>query len=684
MRSMERFWFTLQQGRIHILPVLHERLEFADAVRLALEQIRPQIVAVELPSSLEAHVLKAVARLPQVSVVLYESSRGAPLYLPICPADPLVEALRWGMEHGCKLCCVDVDIDGPMLWQEKLPDSYAALRLGHEAFYKTLQAHGLKEVHPLDRLREQGMALRLQRLLREGESVFLACGMAHAPRILKDLGSKLPEPLDRAERKGVQLFHLHPDSMVEIMAEPPFFHTLYELRRKGLPPEPDEHELAQEGSSHGALRLLPGGAPLLENRAKACLNAAKWCARRCHKEAGESPAARGRLNELLEDEGPEPPPAAHLLPIDRQKALWRWLQRAAKLYRHRTGETLQPWQVHGLMRFSRNYALLEGRLLPDFYQWVASAKACVDEDLAYEVWELGRTYPWQGEHAADLPTARIRGEDLWLGMRRLRIRPRVPRKKRPVRFPVRQRKKETRPGEWAEALDGDGLCSYPPEDVLVERFGGYLRQKGVRLLSEEKSRVEPFTSSLLDGIDLRETLRHWHQGRIYVRETRRVRGGVGAVVVIFDPDEEGDKYPYCMTWYGEHEQESDMAFYATALGARMVGPGISRCEYGGFVMSYPPKRMADIWKDPVYKVLGSKPEVLLMAALDYTLEPYVVYVAPRPPRFWFHSLAARMGLKIVYVPLGQFSSATLKKLRIFHVLSGRDKREIARDYIAGG
>lgn len=682
---MERFWFTLQKGRLHVLPVLHERLEFAEAVRLALEEIRPQTVAVELPASLEPQILKAVERLPQVSLLLYESSGGAPLYLPVCPADPLVEALRWAMEHGCRLCCVDVDIDGPMLWHERLPDSYAALRVGHKAFYKALCAYGLKEVHPLDRLREQGMALRLQRLLRDGRGpVLLVCGMAHAQRILGDLGSTLPEPLDRAERKGVQLFHLHPDSMVEIMVEPPFFHTLYELRRRGLPPEPREPGMNSKGRNVGGLRLLSGGAPLLQDRARACVNAAQWCARRCHVEYPQTPGPPAGLTQLLEEQGPEPPPNAHLLPMDRQKALWRWLQRAAKMYRHRTGESLRPWQVHGLMRFSRNYALLEQRLLPDFYQWVASAKACVDEDFAYEIWELGRTYPWQAGHAADLPTIRIRGEDLWLGMRRLRIRPRVPRKKRPQRFPVRGRKKEARPGEWAEALEGDGLCSYPPEDVLVERFGGYLRQKGVRLLSEERSRVEPFSSSLLDGIDLRETLRRWHEGRIYVRETRRVRGGVGAVVVIFDPDEEGCNYPYCMTWYGEHEQESDMAFYATPLGARMVGPGMSRCEYGGFVMSYPPRRMGDIWKDPLYKVLGSKPEVLLMAALDYTLEPYVVYVAPRPPRFWFHTLAARMGLQIVYVPIGQFSSVTLKRLRGFHVLSGRDKRATARDYIGGG
>jgi hypothetical protein len=43
--------------------------------------------------------------------------------------------------------------------------------------------------------------------------------------------------------------------------------------------------------------------------------------------------------------------------------------------------------------------------------------------------------------------------------------------------------------------------------------------------------------------------------------------------------------------------------------------------------------------------------------------------------------AARMGRKIVYVPIGTLSPAFLKRIRSFHVLFGRDKRAIARDYI---
>ena len=63
-----------------------------------------------------------------------------------------------------------------------------------------------------------------------------------------------------------------------------------------------------------------------------------------------------------------------------------------------------------------------------------------------------------------------------------------------------------------------------------------------------------------------------------------------------------------MTWQGEHEQESDMALYSTPPGEHFDGPGISRCEYGGFLLSYPPGRMFHVWEDPYFDAARSKPE----------------------------------------------------------------------------
>jgi uncharacterized protein YifE (UPF0438 family) len=59
----------------------------------------------------------------------------------------------------------------------------------------------------------------------------------------------------------------------------------------------------------------------------------------------------------------------------------------------------------------------------------------------------------------------------------------------------------------------------------------------------------------------------------------------------------------------------------------------------------------------------------------------VVYVAAKPPRSVFRSIAARYGRVVVYIPIGQLSPVAMKKIRVVHVLDGYDKRETAKEYI---
>jgi hypothetical protein len=44
-------------------------------------------------------------------------------------------------------------------------------------------------------------------------------------------------------------------------------------------------------------------------------------------------------------------------------------------------------------------------------------------------------------------------------------------------------------------------------------------------------------------------------------------------------------------------------------------------------------------------------------------------------------MAARLGKKIIYLPIGIFSPVTLKKIRQFHVLDGHHVRRYAKDYV---
>jgi hypothetical protein len=365
---------------------------------------------------------------------------------------------------------------------------------------------------------------------------------------------------------------------------------------------------------------------------------------------------------------------------DRRHTQMALFREAEVSYELNTGDKIGAWQRRLLARYSRNLAIMNQDLTASLHDLTVSARAVVDENYAWDVWETASRYGPQ-EISSDLETVNISGEEVWLNTKRLRLRRRLPSTKRRLgNLGLKRRKKEKVPGEWASELNGASICSYPPEDILIEDFGRFLKKKGKSMLSEERATVEPFTASLLDGIDLRETIRNWHEGRIFVRNQRKVHGEVGSVIVIFDDDRDG-RYNYMTTWLGEHQNESDMAFYSTYPFDHMIGPGIGRAEYGGFLMSLPARRMYDVWADPDYDFAETKAERLLLAGMDYSIQKYVVYVAAKPPRSVFRSVAARFGRTIAYIPIGQLSPVTMKKLRVVHVLDGYDKREIAKDYI---
>jgi hypothetical protein len=645
----------IRQGRLLLLPVVHYRMEFAALARQVILRHRPAAVAVELPQTLEDAFLKAVARLPRLSVVLYPN-KGERVYLPVEATDPVVEALRTAAEVKARAVFAEPDLGAPPSYRQRYPDTYALARVGAPAYLDACRDRA-PALEFEDRRRAAGIAQHLRRTLDEVQGEVVAVvGLPLLEGVLQGLrgGGGAAFPLSMPRRESVSLLHLHPDSVAEVLTEMPFLQAVYERCRQGAPPEPPAvaHRVTRD---YGPFRVV-GGAGEEERSVAAAVD-------RGARRVSTAPEA-----------GPR---------IDRQRVLLHLFAEAERLYRETTGERLQAWQRRAFGRYTRNLALANGQLMADLFDMTVAARGVADDNLAYELWELGASYPQQPE-TAEIPTAYISGESIWDGLRTIRLRRRLHRPKvrlRPRGLKGRQREK--RPGEWLEAFDGQGLCSYPPEDILIEGYGHYLKKRGKSILSEEKARVEPFSTSTLDGVDVRETIRNWHLAggpRLYVRELGRVSGDVGSVVVVFDEDRD-ERYPYRMTWLGEHEQESDMAFYSTEPAQAIVGPGIMRAEYGGFLLSYPPRRMADVWSDRDYELAMTKAETLLLAGLDYSLEKLVVYVAARPPRSLMKTMADRWGRRIVYVPIGQLSPVTLKKLRVVHILDGHDKRAIAKDYV---
>ena len=595
---------------IRLLPILHNKMEFAEEVRRQFEEFTPDLVAVEYPDTLKEKILQGVKRLPLLSVVYYEEKDGAFTYLLIEPTDGQVEAIRLALSKGIPIDFIDRDTEGYPQDISPMPDPYAIKKIGHSLFCKAfLTINRDKPCFQEDQLREKTMAYHLQRLNRKGKRVLFIVGLSHVNGILEMLDKPQAEVIGLRKREGVGLAHLHVDSSREIMSEMPFLTSAYERARNG----------------------------------------------------------------------------AKLDGLDRLKINSDLISVARESHLKKSREELSRNQVRSLNKFARNYALLTGQLVPNLYQIIVSSRGVADDNFAYEVWEKGSDYPWQTEEPG-LPVLRLTGDDLFLDQKRIRFHRRLKTlRRRLVSVPVKKKKREKYPGEWQEKFKGFSICSYPPEDVVIEGYGQYLKKKAIEIKSEENSSIEPFSCSMLDGLDVRESIRQWMSGNIYVKNERPLKGKVGSVVVIFDPDfpdeEEGERFPWCVTWLGEHDQESDMVFYSTFAGEVMDGPGISRCQYGGFMLTYPPMRVYDVWKDPFFSHARNKPERLLMAGLDYSLEKHVVYVSATPPSGWCRTMGERMGKKIIYLPIGILSPVTLKKVRQFHVLDGHPVRKFAHSYI---
>jgi hypothetical protein len=597
---------SLQRGRFTYFPVAPGRLEFSIEVRRAILRDHPQVVAVELPASLQEAWIQAVGRLPEMSLIFYpdEAAGGdQAVYVPIEPADPFTEALRTAVETGAEIVFADPETGGRPHLKDAYPDAYAIRHIGLARYIETYRVYPQPRSEEVSR-HAAGIAWKLQGT-DPSASVLVVISLNLLDPLLDAMEEPQAQPAANPRREGVELLNPHPESLGEICAEYPQLQWRYENYR-----------------------------------------------------------------QLMTDD--------HL--IDRRHAQLAVLREAEKEYEADTGERITHWQRRLLARYSRNLALAGNELSAGLFDLTVAARGVADDNYAWEVWEGAARYPPQ-QATSSLLTVRISGDEVWMDTRRIRIRRRLPSIKRRLRpSGLKPRKKEKTPGEWASQLDGTSICSYPPEDLVIEDYGRYLKQKGKSILSEERVRVEPFSTSILDGVDIRETIRKWYEGRIYVRQLQKIQGEVGSIVVIFDGDRD-NRYPYTTTWLGENQNESDMAFYSTLPFDHLVGPGIGRAEYGGFLMSLPPRRMYDVWQDVDYEFAESKSERLLLAALDYSIHHFVVYVAAKPPRTIFKSIASRVNRTVIYIPIGQLSPVSLKKIRVVHVLDGYDKRETAKDYL---
>ena len=347
-------------------------------------------------------------------------------------------------------------------------------------------------------------------------------------------------------------------------------------------------------------------------------------------------------------------------------------------YHNLTSQTFQTY-----LQYARNLTLIENRLTPDLYTLITIAKQISGDPFAIAVLEAAREYPFQVLESTSI-------EPLALGIDKAVDSDNTPMnmKNRLSENQIEWRGINLKPepnikkqAQWKYNWNPYGQCSWPPEDDQIESFNTHVREQSKLLLSNDLARSEKFIYSIKDGVDMRDTLRHWHEGDIYVKEIPASRGRIEIVVFIFDIEPNPNNYQWCQTWYAEHNKESTLCFFATDYMNDMVGPGVGRATYGGCMMIYPPRPIPDIWKDPRIHMGKTLEEKLLEAAFFHSQEKYITVVTPCLPKSNWRKISRKYHKSIIHIPLKRFSNQTIEKVRRFHVLNGKQIRSFAKHFI---
>ena len=350
----------------------------------------------------------------------------------------------------------------------------------------------------------------------------------------------------------------------------------------------------------------------------------------------------------------------------------------------KVAKRITPQLLSVYFRYVRNLALMDRRLTPDLYSLVVAAQQTAGDDFALAIAETARAYPYaeEDDDSEDTPIAMGIDHADVPGWGIARMVSRLPGQSLTWRnCELRPKPLEKDKRLWKQKWNPYGMCSWPPEDDKIESFHRHVRDQARAILGSDLARSEKFTSSVMDGIDVRETLRNWHTGDLYVKIIPPSRGSVDAVVFLFDVPADPEVYTNRATWYAEHSEESTLAFYATDPMANLIGPGIAQADYGGALFLYPPRPIPDIWSDPRLDFTDVLEDRLLAAAFLHSRERHVAVVSPRPPQANWRRLARRYGKSIVPLPLGRFGGQMIERLRRFHVLNGKHVRSYAADFI---
>jgi hypothetical protein len=628
---------------ISAFPVRHGRAPFAMELRKLLWSRRFDAFAFALPATLREDALEAAESLPNIRALVIRVDGAIKAYFPFDPCDAYVEALRQAAQRRTPVEFLEDNalFEGPLL--QPLPDAYLAKGIGMERYQEV--ADGFLAGMELDGRLERRSTLvyaGLRRMEKRFGNILLLTDFA----LLGQLRELFKE-----------------DSISGMLADAAS--SLADAAGTAAETTGKPSEAGNRGASKAVtesvdIRSYPVKPGLL------------------FFAMGEFPFYAGQMEKERQDPMAEP--------MDYLELVKRIFVETRNHFLTEPGEAgaISIKKIQTALVFLRNMAVQQGRLTPDLLDVVTAAKGVFGNAFAVKVLEAARHYPF-------FDPAELEDERLEIG----RDTVREPDQEEPSEafnmledepktwktISLKKEPDREKQRRYRYAWDPRGMCSHTPEDERIEGFNRAVRRRSQDLDIQAFARTEKLSSSLKDGIDIRETLRNWTTGDIYVKEIPPAKGRVDTVVIVFDEDHD-ERYPSRTTWYAEHNEESTLTFYATDPLAKLIGPGIAESEYGGLSLLFPPRPVANVFEiDPEEAGFKSLAEQLLYGALLNSEERAVAYVSQRKPGLRMKRMARRFGKHLVWVPMASFSAETLRRLRKFHILNGKQVRAWASRFI---
>lgn len=630
---------------IAILPVIHGSGQFSLTVRRWLLEEQFDCVAVPLPPSFAEPVEAAVLELPKPSVVIQKPARSfeqpttwnpggdddsdddeteTVSYVPIDPCQSVIMAIRAAMGERIPRAYIDLETNNFQPYATSMPDPFALRHVSPEKFAAAVLPNITRPHDPQTLDRMVHMARQLRELEQRHQRILLVTSVLHWPWI-REAYTKI---------RGLS------DS---------------ELADFEFP----QHEETDQPSLHDVdprtLMFLFGELPFITH---------------LHERA---------RSELENDDNVQ---------IDGVKEL---LLAARDSYQAELGKRARrvtPLLLSKCLQYTRNLSLIHRRMTPDLITIITAAQQILGDAFALHVAERASEYSF-----ADLAGNAIDNEPetkVTLGIDQARLPDgevvsMVSRLPGPpiswTTLQLQRRPSDQEKNSWQYRWNPHSQCSYPPEDDRIENFRTRVFDRAKAIMGNDLARTEKFTTSVKDGIDIRDTLRHWYEKQIYVKVVPPSRGTLDACVMLFDSPADPRDYSWRTTWFAEHKDESTLAFFATDYQKEMVGPGIGMSVYGGAMFLYPPVSIRDIWTDRRLDFTETLEERVIAAACQHSRGRQIAVLSSLAPGTGFRRLARRYKKQLIHVPLSSFSDEQVGQLRTVHVLNGSEVRSYAESFI---